>query len=124
MLVRRILDLDFDEIEKWFEMRSMTMPNRSLFPKVGFIVNKIAAGFIYFTDSSVAIIDCYISNPSSNAKERNEALDAITGALITVGKQHNIKLLKCDTQVDAIKIRAESAGFKRIGAFDSFKMEL
>lgn len=124
MLVRRVLELDFDEIQKWFELRAMPVPDRSIFPKVGFIVNKIAAGFIYFTDSSIAIIDGYISNPKSDTRDRNEALDSITGALIMFARQHKVKLLKCDTALDSIKIRAEASGFKRIGAFDSFKMEL
>lgn len=124
MLVRRILELDFDEIEKWFRAREMPVPERSLFPKIGFIVDNIAAGFIYFTDSSVAIIDCYISNPKSDKRNRDEALRAITGALITTAKFHKVKLLKCDTSLDAVKIRAEASGFKRIGAFDSFTMEI
>lgn len=124
MLVRRVLDLDFDEIAKWFEARKMPMPDRSLFPKVGFIVDNVAAGFIYFTDSRVAIIDCYISNPKSDKKVRDEALRGITGALVTIGKSHNTRLLKCDTQLDAIKIRAEQTGFKRIGSFDAFIMEI
>lgn len=100
------------------------MPNRSLFPVTGFIVEKVAAGFLYITDSSVSIIDCYISNPKADLKSRSNALDAITRALITCAKEYDTKVLKCDTQLEAIKSRAVKHGFKPVGSFDAFAMEL
>jgi len=123
-LVRRVLELDFDEIRAWFEARELKIPDRSLFPKVGFIVEGVAAGFIYFTDSPVAIIDCYISNPLSDSKYRSEAITGITEALIVCAKFHKCKRIKCDSTLGSIKRRALDHGFKSTGTYESFIMEI
>lgn len=124
MLAKRVLDLDFDEIGKWFESRGSKLPDISFFPRCGFIVHGIAAGFIYFTDSSIAIIDCYVSNPDSNITQRGDALDLITKALIEQAQFHKCKMLKCDTKLEAVKQRALSHGFKSLGAHESFSLEI
>jgi hypothetical protein len=124
VLARRVVDLDFDQIGTWFSMREMRLPDRSLFPATGFIISGIAAGFIYYTDSAVALIDCYISNPDTDPQDRSEAIDAITDALIQSAKFHRCKMIKCDTQLDTIKKRALALGFKGIGEHDNFVMEL
>lgn len=116
----RVLGPDFDEIEKWFFERDMRMPDVSLFPRVGFIVRGVAAGFIFYTDSLVAIIDGYISNPKSDARQRDEALDLITEALINNAKFHGIKVIKCDTPLDVVKKRALKFGFELTGSYESF----
>lgn len=124
MLARRIVDLDFDAISIWFENRLLPIPDRSLFPPTGFIVDGIAAGFLYFTDSRIGIIDCYISNPHTEAKTRSDALDMITDALIAKAKAHGCRLVKCDSKIEATKKRAISSGFKPIGSYEAFVMTI
>lgn len=124
MLARRVLELDFDEIEKWFDKHHLKMPAKGLFPRIGFIVNGVAAGFIYSTDSLVSIIDCYISNPHIDAQTRDKALNAITDELIKSAKSHGCKIIKCDTKLESIKHRALAHGFKSLGAHESLSMEI
>ncbi len=124
MLARRVVDLDFDEIKRWFGIRDERFPDRSLFPDTGFIIDGIAAGFVYFTDSSIAIIDCYISNPDTDQLSRSDALNAITESLINSAKFHRCKMIKCDTKLESIKARAISHGFKTTGAYESFIKEI
>lgn len=100
------------------------MPPRSLFPRSGFIISGVAAGFLYFTDSAVGIIDCYISNPDTDSKTRSDALDAITLALIGFARFHGVKLIKCDTKLEVIKTRALGHGFRATGSHESFALEL
>lgn len=100
------------------------MPDRSLFPRNGFIIDGVAAGFIYFTDSLVAIIDCYISNPDTDSKTRSDALDLITEALIKCAIFNRCKLIKCDTQIGAISVRAIKHGFVSLGMHESYAMEI
>lgn len=122
--VRRVLELDFYEIEDWFALRETKMPPIPTFPAVGFIMEGVAAGFIYLTDSTVAIIDCYISNPKSNMDLRNYALDLITEELIKVARFHKCRLVKCDTKLEAVKQRAKKHGLISLGEFESFAMEI
>lgn len=124
MSARLVIDLDFDELGRWYLARWGSVPHKSLFPPIGFIVEGIAAGFLYLTDSSIAIIDGYISNPETDSKTRSDALNAITEALIGFAKSHGVKRLKCDSQSEAIKKRALSHGFTLVGVYDSFTLEL
>lgn len=124
MVPRRVLDLDFDEIEKWFEARDMHMPPKSLFPKTGFIVEGVAAGFIYFTDSKVAILDCYISNKDADKQLRADAINRITYVLIKLADFHHCKLVKCDTKIGTIKEWAYKYKFKSTGIYESFVLEI
>lgn len=100
------------------------MPHPSLFPKVGFISEGVACGFVYFTDSPVAIIDCYLSNPNSDAQVRSKALDEITEALIKIAAFHKCQVIKCDTSIISVMKRAEKFGFKSIGSHESYALEL
>lgn len=125
VLVRRVVDLDFDEISKWAEARSLDMPDKKYFPKTGFIVNGIAAGFIYYTDSPIAIIDCYLSNPGSLKEDRDKALDLITEELIKNAVFHKCLMIKCDTGLESIKKRALKFGFNSVDKnFESFMLEI
>lgn len=124
MSVRRIVDLDFDEIKRWFGMREFRFPDKSIFPKTGFIVDGVAAGFIYFTDSSVAIIDFYISNPDTDPDTRSDALNAVTEALIKSAIFNRCKIIKCDTKLEAVRQRALDHGFDALGTYESFMMEI
>jgi hypothetical protein len=124
LLARRVVELDFDEIEKWCEARGGRLPDKSLFPRTGFIIDGIAAGFVYFTDSAVAIIDCYLSNPKTDPKTRSDALNEITSSLIKSAQFHKCSVIKCDTKLEAIKKRATDFGFKSVGTYESFILEL
>ena len=108
------------EINQWFKAWGNNMPDVSIFPTNGFIVEGVAAGFIYLTDSSLAIIDCFISNPDSNLETRNHALNAITEKLLELAARRHYSIIKCDTKLEAIKERALAFGFKPTGSHDSF----
>ena len=90
---------DYSQLTGWFKHREMNVPPLDLLSNVGFIADDIAAGFIYTTNSSIAIIDCYISNPDSDIDDRNRALELITIHLISYAKNCGFKLVKCDTTI-------------------------
>lgn len=92
------------------------MPPHTL-PKVGFISPGVAAGFLYQTDSCVAIIDGYISNPVLNRADRDEALDEVTQALLNKAKELGFTHVKCETKLTSIGARAERHGFVPLGTF-------
>lgn len=119
-LVRKVQPVDLAQIKHWSKLRGHDLQCDSIFPPTGFIVDEIAAGFLYLTDAAVAVIDCYVSNPASDKERRDAALDAITNALLDVAKTKKIKLVKCETQIEAIKSRAIKHGFFLVGPHDIF----
>lgn len=114
--VRKVDGRDFSEIISWFKKRNMPEPPVWGFSNEGFIAPGIAAGFLYITNSSIAYLDSYISNPESTHEERYTAMEVITEKLICKAKfEFNVKLVCCSSYVPSIQKLAKSLKFKENG---------
>lgn len=122
--VREYKSGDYSEICKWFKLHGLGTPMRDQLPMNGFIVPKIAAGFIYLTDSSVAILDCFIANPDSDDHQRDAAIDLIVSKLTTFARTRCVQLLIANTKIPVIRLRALHLGFLETGIHHSFAKEL
>lgn len=111
-------------MSQWYKLRGKTAPKEEFVPDIGFIEPGVAAGFLIQTDIPYAIIDLYISNPRSEKAIRDEALDRITQMLFQKAKSLGCKVVRCESQVNTIKERAERNGFKPVGDFALFVKEL
>jgi hypothetical protein len=115
---------DYKTLAHWCARRDIEAPPEWVFPATGYIVDEIAAGFLVFMNNEMAMIDFFISNPLSDKKERDKALDKISKALIARAKDAGIKMLICTTQKEAVKKRALFHDFKYQGEFSAFRLEL
>ena len=122
--VRRYFGNDYEQVKSWFLARKMVPPPEDLLPKNGVIMDGIAAGFLYLTDSSVAIIDGYISNKDSVKHERDQAIDKLTLELISIAKAKGFKIIKADTMIKSVGNRAALHGFIELGWHNSYVKEL
>jgi hypothetical protein len=121
---RRFLPSDYEVLKAWTEEHEMQAPDFELLPETGFIVDNVACGFIYLTNSKLAILEGFVTNPKSNKDTRNDALDDITLELMQIAKKSGYKVLKCETRLNAIVKRAEKFGFKEIGIFKTLIKEI
>ena len=115
---------DYSQLAKWCNHRDVVAPPKDLLSSVGFIVDDVACGFIYLTNSSVAILDCFISCPHSDKKIRDKALNLITIELTAYAKNSGCRLIKCDSKIREVINRAYDHGFKEIGQFTSLVKEI
>ena len=95
-----------------------------MIPDTGFIYPGVAAGFVYTTNTQVAIIEGYYTNPQSTKEERDTALNEITEALLRKITLLGVKYVKCDSCIPAVIERAKRFGFKDVGTFTSLFKEL
>lgn len=80
-------------IAQWYrDHNQMPIPYTSL-PKTGIIVDEIVAGFLYKTDSNVAIIENFISDPSSNKDHRRESIDVCMSTLVKEAKSQGFSYI-------------------------------
>jgi len=85
MNVRLLKDEDWETLCKWWEAwPEWASPPKSFLPdngKGGLMVEKngkpIVAGFIYFTNSEVCLLEWIVSDPGYREKDRKKALELL-----------------------------------------------
>lgn len=102
---------DYRQICSWWDCRDIPAVPLGLLPLNGFIVPGVCAGFLYLTDSDLAIIEGFISNPEATPITRNVGLDLITAALCARAKTLGYIAISAFTQLDIITSRATKHGF-------------
>lgn len=111
-------------LDHWWKLHNLpTIPKASL-PNCGYLVQGLAAGFLYQTDSDVAFIENFISNPKAPWNQRGAALDAVTQSLVEFAKSTGIRHLMALTTSQAIYERAVRFGFKPQGAFQVLNLTI
>lgn len=77
----------YDMLKKWYADHGQAILDKNLIPKIGLIMDGIVAGFLYQTDTKLAIIENYVSDKNSTKKQREEAIIALTQGLYEIAKQ-------------------------------------
>jgi hypothetical protein len=120
-MIRTIMPRDRITVEKWLSGKDgVELFDWSLLPPIGQIIPDCAAGWIYRTDSPVAIIDPLVRNPEITKELADSCLDSIVSALIKIARnQHptgqlpRIRVLVAHARQPAVIARAERFGFTR-----------
>ncbi|WP_163998233.1 hypothetical protein [Pyxidicoccus caerfyrddinensis] len=108
-------ELHFEQIKGWLQLWNESMTHDAL-PQTGYIIPGRAAGFLYRTDSSVALIENLVAAPGMSREERSTYVDAIVAAICAEAERLGFKILLGYTQLDAVVKRAERFGFAHIGS--------
>jgi hypothetical protein len=108
-------DKDYDIIVNWFNDRNFDYPKISLLPPTGILLSHdkkdIAAGFLFKTDANVAVIGNLISNPYTDKKIRQKAINYILEILSKIAKDGKFELVTCATNIEKLGSRFEELGF-------------
>lgn len=111
-MVREYNDTDFNMINEWFKYQTDGALEQHSLSKVGFVVDGVACGFLYQTDSNFGILETFIANPNISAKERDLALKQILESLIDASKELKLKRLFGFSTSNTMINRALDLGFK------------
>lgn len=115
---------DYEIIARWFEKRGMRCPPVQYFPKVGFIEDLCAAGFLIQTDTPVAIIDFLISNKGVSELKRGRGIESVVDALIKEAKRRGFKSIRATSQIGSVCDLAKRFKFVEVGEFKTFFKEI
>lgn len=111
MRTRKVKETDFVSIERWRSSRGLPPILRQMYAPNGFIVDGVAAGFLTFTDTSVALIENLVTNPEVEKDEREAALSSII-----VDCEKMARACDC-TYVIGISNRSKIASYARMHGF-------
>lgn len=68
---------DAEMVLQWGKHHDFPLPAEAYLPDIGFMVEDIACGFLYVTNSKLAWIEWVFANPEKHETERKEAIDRV-----------------------------------------------
>jgi hypothetical protein len=119
-MVKRYRAEDYPDLVDLYQSHGLAAPSERHLPTIGLIAPGVAAGFLYLTDSTIGIIDNFVTHKQAEREARNAALDEIVRILLDAAKGADCSVVKCDTQIYAIKQRATAHGFDCVGSYQVF----
>ncbi len=80
--ISKVSPKDYATILEWYERRGKQAPEIASFSDLGYIVDGRVAGWLYLTNSNMAMIEGIISDPNTVPSLRKESLKKLVGFLI------------------------------------------
>lgn len=111
----KIQESDLKEVYSWMMARRLAIPPPWSFSDIGLMVRGVAAGFLYTTNSGIAYLDSFITNPDRPKEERMGAIESIANALVHAAKSHGVSMVVCHSKFDSIVNAAMKIGFADTG---------
>jgi len=104
-----------DALMDMLKERSMAQQLVDDLPKHGVVIYKsgtpVGALFLRLVEGNYGILDSFITNPKSDAKDRSEAIEKGFEQLLELSKNLNIKRLLTFSEEDSLVRRAKHVGF-------------
>lgn len=99
--MRRFLPMDIGQINSWLQLRDMPALMPKQLPKIGYIIDDVACGFLYQTDSSVCYVEQFVAHP--NAENKQDAINKIVTQLLVDATALNFEVAIAITKNETIK---------------------
>lgn len=107
-------------LNKWLSMHGLRVPDRRLFSDCGFIVDKVAIGFLFKTNSKQAYIDHVAADPNASSDIRSAALTKLFFYLEELARKDGFLMVTALAQLPSMKRRFEAHGFSAYGDFSLY----
>lgn len=117
MIARRFMFDDLATINEWHVSREQLPTTREMLPVVGCIVDGVACGFVYRTDSAIGFLDGFVTNPAASAEARQQGLAAVMRAIEAECRDSGTRVIigQCEDYAFA-KHAVDLHGFSRVAA--------
>ncbi len=99
-------------VRAWGKKHRFPLPPKQMLPAIGYVVNEAACGFLYLTDSKIALLEWVFGNPEKTKEERAEALDVLFSLLEKTAKELKYEMLFTMAGTDAYRSIVERNGFE------------
>lgn len=110
-------------VQNWAKARDVDLRVEDL-PRIGFLANGAAVGWLYQTDSGVGYLETFITNPNVSPRERARAVDEVATALIHQARGLGLTKLVSMTGHRSIGRMAIRHGFAYAGPMHVLRMEV
>ena len=104
-------ELHKEQLMMWAKQWGINQEVIDLLPTTGLIIEGICTAFLYETNSSLCMMEGFISNKEIDKELRDKALDEIVLALFDLAKLKGFKYMKGDTRYQTVVDRGVRLGF-------------
>lgn len=104
----------FPKIAGWYHKRGQPIPAPESMSDLGFIVDDRVAGFIYLTNSNLAIIEGVVANPDTVPSLRKASLKKLAGLLVDTAVSLGCTEVIAITKHPAVAELARYIGFREL----------
>lgn len=112
-----IREKHFGFIEAWFKARNFPAPDPDHLPQNGCVVyagpKPVCAGFLFQTNTPVAVMAHLIADKSVEKEERSRALDYLILHLQWAARDLGFRSVMCSSNIQPAKDRFERLGFEK-----------
>ncbi len=109
-MVRRYKDSDFEQISEWLIERGQKVFHPNVLPQTGFIVDQVAAIFVYETDSDMCYLENLVANPFINQEAKDYAITELIEAAFAHASNNGFKFILAVTDHPKVIERALAVG--------------
>jgi len=114
--VRAIESGDYENtLVKWWKDWGWQAPPEDFLPETGVMISKgnvdICAGFIYLTNSKVALTEFVVSNKDYKDKDRGEAIDLLIDCIAELANENGYKYAHVILKNKSLLGRYKEAGY-------------
>jgi hypothetical protein len=123
--MRRFTFKDMDALNRWYSARQLPMVPWRALPELGFIVDDVAAGFLYRTDApELAFLDGFVTNPAAPLRARRHAVQELVEELCNAAYVHGVGCVAGMTEHRSLARLVQRHGFRPIGLYEMLRKEL
>lgn len=114
--VRAVTESDYDNVLKpWWDSWGWQAPPKDFLPETGIIVSKsgidICAGFMYLTNSKVALTEFVVSNKDYKDDDRSDAIELLIDCIIELADKNGCKYAHVILKNKSLLGKYKAAGY-------------
>jgi len=122
--MRHFLVSDLPEMNGWYASRGKGGVSEDMLPVFGLIEPGVAAGFLYLTDSSLCLLEGFVSNPESEPMAAFMALGRIVRGLTVEAEKAGCRHVVGFTNLDGMVSVTRRQGFRANGQYEMVAREV
>lgn len=122
--MKRFTFNDLPEMNGWYERHGKPPVDFPSLPGFGLIEEGRAAGFLYMTDSTLGLLEGFVTNPEAPREERSAALEKILHALMDEASRLGVKTLVGLCGAETIVKLGLRNGFRHLGQYEMVAKEV
>lgn len=93
MTVRNYKFSDYEEVARWWKAHDWPALEPRMLSEAGLVVEGLCAGWLYKTDSCIALLEWVVGNPDADKELRSEALDLLIKTAKNMAKNQGYSLM-------------------------------